>query len=468
MSGSKYDVAILGSGPGGYVAAIRAAHNGLKTLLVERADIGGVCLNWGCIPSKAMIHAGHLAHVHEQAAEIGISYEAPKVDYPKVYGWQREIVGRLTKGIERLVSGRGADIRMADARLLGGSRVELCDADGKKEVVEAKNVILAGGSRPVEIPGFSYSDERIWDSTRALGAQSPPKAIVIIGGGVIGLELGQVFAGFGSEVTVIEMMDQVLPGMPRDLIQPLTRRLREQGIKVLTKAKALGYEESGDALMMKVEVAGKEETIPCSNILVTVGRRPNSEGLNLEAVGLKADKRGFVPVNERLETGAPGIYAIGDITGGPLLAHRASKMGEVCADVIAGKAAAFDAVAVPSVVYTSPEIAMSGLTEEEAREEGYKVISGKFPFAACGRAMTMQETRGFIKVIADSESQAILGVQAVGANVSELIAEGTLAVEMGAVLHDVAGTVHPHPTLSEALMEAALVALGEAIHILPR
>jgi len=415
-----------------------------------------------------MIHASHLAHVHEKAAEIGIAYGAPEVDYAKVYGWQREIVGRLTKGIEKLVSSRGADIRMAQGKLLGGGKVELRDAEGKTEVVETKNVILAGGSRPVEIPGFSYSDERIWDSTRALGAQEAPEAIVIVGGGVIGLELGQVFAGFGTEVTVIEMMDQILPGMPRDLIQPLQRRLREQGIKVLTKAKALGYDEGDGRLQMRVEVAGDEQVIPCTNILVTVGRRPNSENLNLQAVGLRADKRGFVPVNERLETGASGVYAIGDLTGGPLLAHRASKMGEVCADVIAGKPAAFDATAVPSVVYTSPEIAMSGLTEEQAREEGYKVISGKFPFAACGRAMTMQETRGFIKVIADGETQAILGVQAVGANVSEMIAEGTLAVEMGAVLHDVAGTVHPHPTLSEALMEAALAALGEAIHILPR
>jgi dihydrolipoamide dehydrogenase len=264
------------------------------------------------------------------------------------------------------------------------------------------------------------------------------------------------------------MMDQVLPGMPRDLIQPLLRRLREQGITVLTGARALGYEEQGDGLQMRVEVDGTEQTIPCARILVTVGRKPNSEDLALDTVGLKADSRGFIAVNDRLETGADGVYAIGDVTGGPLLAHRASKMGEVCADIIAGKPAAFDAMAVPSVVYSSPEIAMTGYTEEQAREEGYKVIAGKFPFAASGRAMTMQDTRGFIKVVADSDSQAILGVQAVGANVSELIAEGTLAVEMGAVLHDVAGTVHPHPTLSEALMEAALVTLGEAIHIMPR
>jgi len=468
MSGSKYDVVILGSGPGGYVAAIRAAHNGLRTLLVEDDELGGVCLNWGCIPSKAMIHAGHLAHVHEHAQEMGIVYGAPEVDYPKVFKWQREIVGRLTKGIEGLVKGRGADIKLARGKLAGPGYVELTDTQGKVEKVQTSNIILATGSRPIEIPGFSFDDERIWDSTRALAATEVPDSLAIIGGGVIGLELGQVFAGFGAKVTVIEMMDQVLPGMPKDLIQPLSRRLREQKIDVLTKTRALGYEDQGDAMSLKIEVDGKEQVIPCNRILMTVGRKPNSADLGLDSVGLKPDARGFVPVNERLETGADGVYAIGDITGGPLLAHRASKMGEVCADVLAGKPAAYDATAVPSVVYTSPEIAMTGLSEEEARAEGYTLTVGKFPFAASGRAMTMQETRGFIKVVADRETQAVLGVQAVGVNVSELIAEGTLAVEMGAVLHDLAATVHPHPSLSEALMEAALVAMGEAIHILPR
>ena len=468
MSGTTYDVVILGSGPGGYVAAIRAANHGLKTMLVEEEFIGGVCLNVGCIPSKALIHAGETARIHEEAQEMGIEFEKPTIHFEKMQEWRAGIVSRLTKGVERLVAGNGADIRMGHGRIVAPGQIEITNSTGDKERVQTKNIILATGSRPFEIPGFSFSDERIWDNARALAAKEIPKSLAIIGGGVIGLELGQVYANLGTKVTVVELMNQVLPGTPRDLIQPLTRRLREQKIDVLTETKALGYEESKDGLVLKVEGKKGEQEIPCDNILVTVGRRPNSEELGLENVGLKANERGFLPVNDRLETGAEGIYAIGDLTGAPLLAHRASKQGEVCADIIAGKPAAFDAAAVPAVVYTDPEIASVGLSEEEARNEGYEIVVGKFPFAASGRALSMNATRGFVKVIAERESQAVLGVHGVGSHLSDLIAEGALALEMGCVLEDMAATVHPHPTLSETLMEAALVAMGEAIHVLPR
>jgi len=468
MTTNTYDVIVFGSGPGGYVAAIRAAHHGLKTLLLEDRFIGGVCLNVGCIPSKAMIHAGHLAHIHEEAALMGIEIPKPIVHFEKLQAWRADIVERLTKGVERLVVGNGAEIRLGKGRLAGPGVVSIEDVNGNQTTEATRNVILATGSRPIQIPGFSFEDERIWDNERALGAKEIPERLAIIGGGVIGIELGQVYAGLGSKVTVVELTGQILPGMSGRLIQPLKRRLREQKIDVMTNTKALGYDDRKDELALKVETKKGAEEIACDRILVTVGRAPNSLDIGLDTVGLETDARGYVPVNERLETGVPNVYAIGDLTGQPLLAHRASKMGEVCADVIAGRPAAFDVTAIPAVVYTDPEIAFTGLTEEEAREAGYDVIVGKFPFAASGRAMTLNQTRGFIQVVAERESQAILGVQAVGHAVTDLIAEGTLAVEMGAVLHDMASTVHPHPALSESLMEAALVALGEAIHVLPR
>lgn len=467
MSEAQYDVTIIGAGPGGYVAAIRAAHNGLKTLLVDREYLGGVCLNVGCIPSKALIHAGQTASLHQHSSAYGINYAPPEVDWAKVQSWRAGVVRRLTKGVGMLVKGNGADVKMGTARLHGPGRVEITGEDGAREVVRSNAVIVATGSRAIEIPGFSLKDERIWDSTRALAAPAIPKRLAIIGGGYIGLELGQVYASFGSEVTVVEMMDELLPMLPRDLVAPLLRTLKKQKIKILTGAKALGYEETKKGLSLKVAVGDDEQAIACDNILVTVGRRPNTADLGLESVGLKADARGFLPVDERCATARAGVYAIGDVTGDPLLAHRASKMGEVVADVLAGKPAAFDAAAIPAVIYTHPEIATVGPTEAQLTEEGVDFVVGKFPLAASGRALSMHDTNGLVKVLAEKGTGAFLGMQAVGPHVSELVAEGTLAIEMGAVLEDVAATVHPHPSLSEAVMEAALVAMGEAIHVMP-
>jgi len=385
-----------------------------------------------------------------------------------VIAWKDGVVSRLTKGVERLVAARGAEIRMGRARLAGPGRVAITTPGGETSEVETRNVVLATGSRPIEIPGFAFDDERIWTSTEALSAAEVPERLAVIGGGVIGLELSQVFAGFGSSVTVVEMMDQVLPGTARDLLQPVSAQLRRQKIGALTSSKALGYEEKDGALLLHVETRKGGHEIACDRVLVTVGRRPNSDDLGLESVGLEQGDGGFVPVNTYLETEVEGVFAIGDLSGAPLLAHRASKMGEVCADVIAGKAVEYDPEAVPAVVYTHPEIAVTGLTESQVRELGADCVVGKFPFAANGRAMSMDDTRGFVKVVADREDGTLFGVQAVGPNVSELIAEGTLAVETGAALEDLAATVHPHPSLSEALMEAAMAALGEAVHVLPR
>ena len=468
MSEAPYDVTIVGAGPGGYVAAIRAAHNGLKTLLVEETFLGGICLNVGCIPSKALIHAADLASVHRRSAKLGIKYGPPEIDFSKVIAWKDGVVSRLTKGVERLVAARGAEIRTGRGRLAGPGHVEITAPDGEKTRVATRNVVLATGSRPVQIPGFAYDRERIWTSTEALGAAEVPGRLVVIGGGVIGLELSQAFAGFGSRVTVVEMEDQVLPGTPRDLLQPLSSQLRRQKIAVLTSSKALGFEEREGALALQVEGKGGGHEICCDRVLVSVGRRPNSEDLGLETVGIEPGEGGFIPVNTYLETDVEGVYAIGDLSGAPLLAHRASKMGEVCADVIAGKAVEYDPEAVPAVVYTHPEIAVTGYSEAQVRELGADCVVGKFPFAANGRAMSMDDTSGFVKVIADREDGTLFGVQAVGPNVSELIAEGTLAVETGAALEDLASTVHPHPSLSEALMEAAMAALGHAVHVLPR
>ncbi len=463
-----YDAVIIGSGPGGYVTAIRSAQNGLKTLLIDEKYMGGVCLNVGCIPSKALIHAAHVAQIQNEAADMGIEFQSPIINIEKLQKWRADIVSRLTKGIERLVSGNGAEIKMGRARFSGPGTIEMTKSDGSTETIKARNIVLATGSSPINIPSFPLSDERIWDSTRALESNMIPGKLAVIGGGYIGIELGQVYAGLGTDVTVIEATAGLLPTMPKDLVQPLMRRLREQKVNVLTNAKAAGFRETKNALVLDVETKTGPIEVPADRVLVTVGRRPNSDDLGLDRIGLTPDDRGFIPVNDRLETGVEGVYAIGDVTGNPMLAHRASKMGEVCADVMAGKPAAFDAAAIPAVVFTDPEIAMTGLTEKEARDAGNDVVVGKFPFAASGRAMTMNHTRGFVKIVAERDSGAILGVQAVGHAVSDLIAEGTLSIEMGAMLDDVAATIHPHPTLSESIMEAALVALGEAVHILPR
>jgi len=465
----RADAVVIGSGPGGYVCGIRLGQLGIKTIVVEKESPGGVCLNVGCIPSKALIHAAKTFEKLSKSGEMGIKISGtPKVDMEQMQSWKGGIVKKLTGGVKQLLKANGSQFLEGSAPLAkgsgGGHRVLVDGKDGETTII-AKNVVLATGSRPIVIPGFEIDQERVLDSSGALALSKVPKRMVVIGGGYIGLELGTVYAKLGSEVTVVEALDSLLSGMDRDCVKVVARKLKKMGVDVKLNTRAKGWKKSGKAMEVMVEGKNGDETIATDVVLVSVGRRPNSEGLGLESLGVKTE-RGFVSVDDKLSTNVPGIYAIGDLCGGMLLAHKASKEAEVVAEVIAGHNAAMDVRTIPAVVFTDPEVASSGMTEEEATAAGHKLKVGKFPFAALGRAMSVNDTDGFAKVVADADSHEILGLHIVGNGASDLISEGALALEMGAELHDMSLTVHPHPTLSEALMEAAAAALGEAVHVI--
>ena len=468
------DAVIIGSGPGGYPAGIRLGQLGVKTIVVEREHAGGVCLNVGCIPSKALIHAAKTYEKMAKSADMGIMVsQAAQVDMVKMQTWKGGVVKKLTGGVKHLLKAAGSELVMGTARLAPGG------ADGHKVVVEgkdgtraitAKNVVIATGSRPIEIPGFAVDQERIIDSSGALALDHVPERLVVIGGGYIGLELGTVYAKLGSKVTVVEALDSILQGMDKDCVAMVARKLKKMGVEVMLRARAKAWEDKGDRAVLTVETdGGGTATLDADKILLSVGRRPNSENLGLEDVGVRKDSRGFIPVDEQLRTNVPGIYAIGDVAGGMLLAHKATKEGEVVAEVIAGHTVANDTRTIPAVVFTDPEVASTGMTEEQAKEAGHAELKvGKFPFAALGRALSVNDTDGFAKIVADAKTDEVLGVHIVGNGASDLISEAALAIEMGAVLHDLSLTVHPHPTLSESLREAAAVALGEAVHVVNR
>ena len=464
----KCDVAVLGSGPGGYVAALRAAQLGKRVVLVERGELGGVCLNVGCIPSKALITAGGLKERIEHAGAMGLKLKgAVEVDLAAMVAWKAGIVKKLTGGVGQLLKHHRIETVMGEAKLAGPGLVRVKGADGAAATIRCAGLILATGSRPIEIPGFRFDEKEVWSSTGALAPARIPGRLLVIGGGYIGLELGMFFAKVGSEVTVVEMTAGILPGTDPELSAVIARSLQRRGVKVRLSTKALGYEKKGGALAVALEADGRKETLAVDQILSTVGRRPNSEDLGLETVGLKPDARGFLAVDARRRTSVEHVYAIGDVAGQPMLAHKASHEGLVAAAAIAGDAgAAFDPVAVPAVIFTDPEIASVGLTEEQARQAGFEPAVGKFPFAASGRALTRNESDGFVKVVADRKSDVVLGVHMVGPDVSELIAEAGLALEMGATTEDLAATIHAHPTLPEALMEAAEAVHGVAVHVL--
>lgn len=473
MAEQRVEAVVIGSGPGGYVAGIRLGQLGVKALVVEKEHPGGVCLNVGCIPSKALIHAAKTFEKMAKASELGIRLAAPPaVDMAAMQAWKGGIVSKLTGGVKQLLKANGAELELGTASIArgaGGYDVTIARADGTARTVTTKNVIVATGSRPIEIPGFAVDQQRVLDSTGALALAEVPGRLTVIGGGYIGLELGMVYAKLGAKVTVVEALDSILAGIEPDCVQVVARKLRKMGVEVLLGAKAKGWQDKGDRAVVTVETKdGGEATIDADKILVTVGRRPNSAGLGLEALGVRLDAKGYVQVDRQQRTNVPGIYAIGDVAGGMLLAHKASREGEVAAEVIAGHKSAMDVRCIPAVVFTDPEIATCGLTEQAARDAGHAVRVGKFPFAALGRALSVNDTDGFAKVVADADSGEILGVHIVGNGASDLISEGALAIEMGAVLHDVALTVHPHPTLGESIMEAAKAALGEAIHIVNR
>ncbi|EKP95447.1 dihydrolipoyl dehydrogenase [Thermaerobacter subterraneus] len=484
---TETEVLVIGGGPGGYVAAIRAAQLGKDVTLVEKDRLGGVCLNVGCIPSKALIDAAKAYHRLAREAERGIVVEGARLDFARLQGWKQSVVQRLTGGVEQLLRGNGVTVVKGRATFTGPNQVLVENPGGGNEVYRFKHCILATGSRPVELPGFAFDGIRILDSSDALTLDHLPLRLVVIGGGYIGLELGTAFAKLGSEVTVLELADQLLPGTDPELVQVVARRLRQLGVKVHTGVRVLGWEEApggeGVRVVFRPEPRGEgaagagapgsagssgseEQAVVADAVLVSVGRRPNTGGLGLELAGVELDERGRVKVDAQLRTSQRNIFAIGDIVPGPMLAHKASREGIVAAEVIAGLPAAADYVAVPAPVFTDPEIATVGLTEEQARQQGYDPVVGRFPYAANGRALTLGERDGFVKLVADRESKVVLGAGIVGPEASDLVAELALAIEMGATLEDLALTIHAHPTLSEAVMEAAEAGLGHAIHVL--
>lgn len=462
-----YDAVVIGAGPAGYVCAIRLGQLGKKVAIVEGRHYGGVCLNVGCIPSKALISAAKLVHKAQNAESMGITIKGIEVDVPKLIEWKGKIVKQLTGGVEHLLKKNGVDLIGGMGRVSGPNRVEVTSEDGV-QVIETQNIVVATGSKPIEIPGFAFSDDKVWSSTEALEPTELPGHMLVIGGGYIGLELGFVYRNLGCEVTVVEFMDRVLPGMDPELSKEMTKSLKKRKIKVLTNAKAKSYEERDGKCFVTVELeGGKTEEVECDVILSSVGRKPSGSGIGLEDIGVEVSDRGFVPVDAQRRTNVASVYAIGDITEQPMLAHKGSAEGLVAAAAIAGDAgAAYDPAAIPLVVFTDPEIASVGLTEDQAREAGFDPVVGKFPFRASGRALSLGETDGWTKVVADRETDKVLGVHMIGPEVTELIAEATLAIEMGATCEDIAMTIHAHPTLPEAIMEAAEAVHKMAVHIL--
>ena len=461
-----YDVVVIGAGPGGYVAAIRLGQLGKKTLVVEKQYVGGVCLNVGCIPTKALLHATHLRVQGEHARkQMGLLLEDQGVDLPKLRRWKDGIVRRLVKGVQTLWKANGVEWIQGTARLQDPHTVEILDAEGQRRRVTAEHLILATGSRPVELRGFEFDGEQVWSSNEAVALPGVPERLLVLGAGAIGLEFAYVYRHLGSRVTVLELMPQVLPGTDAEMARELARALKRQGIEIFTETRATRLEKGSDGVRVQAEVQGELQTFEAEVLLVAVGRRPNTEGLGLEAVGLQPNERGFLPVNRRMQTRVPHIYAIGDLTGPPLLAHKASREGIVAAEAIAGLRTEYDVRAMPSVVYTEPELASVGLSEEAAREQFGEVRVGRFPFLANGRALTYGESTGFAKIIAHPETDEVLGVHILGPEASSLIGEAALALELSATAEDIGLTVHPHPTLTEVLMEAAENVHRRAIHI---
>ena len=466
----KCQVLVVGAGPGGYVAAIRAGQLGLNTIIVEGDKAGGTCLIRGCIPSKAMIHAAerfeHLAHHVDGHMGISINGDVA-LDMPALVSWKDDIVERLNKGVEHLLKNAGAELIKGWATFQNAKNCTVETEDGTISI-EAENVILATGSSPIELPFMKFDEELICSSTGALDLDSLPEKVAVIGGGYIGLELGIALRRLGSEVTVIEGLDKVMAIFDDELRRPLTTWLRKNDVKTHTNCLAQGAEvKDGKVELTWKDAEGEMQSETFDKVLVTVGRRPNTQGWGLENMGLRMDVDGrFIRIDNQCKTSMKGVYAIGDVSGEPMLAHRASAQGEMVAEIIAGHKRIFDPVAIPAIVFTEPEIVSVGLTPDEAKEAGEDIIIGKFPLAANGRALTMEaeKTGGFVRVVARASDHVILGVQATGSHVSELSGEFTLALEMGAVLEDIAGTIHAHPTMTESFHEGVLKTLGHAIH----
>lgn len=460
------ELLVIGGGSSGYAAAFRAAEMGLQvTLVTDEPRLGGVCLHRGCIPSKALLHATNLLDSAHTAREWGISFGEPEIDLDQLRTWKDKVVDQLVGGLGTLSDRHDIDVIQGRAVFEEPDKVRLQDAE-EIALVEFEHAIIATGSRPIPLPGTQFeSGNRIMDAAAALQLSDIPESLLIVGGGYIGLEMGMVYAALGSQITVVEMMDGLLPGTDRDLVKPLARRAENLFDAIHLNTKVTAIEEHDDGVSLEFEGEADVSEQQFDRVLIAIGRQPNTENLGLENAGVEVDDAGFVVVDEQRRTTSEHIFAVGDVVGEPMLAHKAMHEGKVAAEVIAGEPAAFDVRAVPAVVYTHPEIAWCGLSEDDAQEQGYEVEVGHFPWRASGRALTMSAPEGLTKIVFEAETGRVLGVGIVGQGAAELIAEGALAVEMGAVARDLALTIHPHPTLTETLAEAAEVFLGQPTHI---
>lgn len=464
MTTQQADVVVLGAGPAGYVCAIRLAQLGKKVTVIDRDELGGVCLNRGCIPSKALIYAGSLFEKIQHGSAIGIEVTGAKVNFPKLIQWKETVVKQLTGGVGGLLKANGCQVIQGDARFTGPKSLEVKSKTGTT-TVQFSQCVIATGSRPAQLPGFEVDQKLILDSTGALNLQQQPKSMLCIGGGYIGLELGSFYAKVGTKVTVVEATPNLLAGVDPELTKVVSKKLEKNGVQISVQTQVKGFKKKSQSVEVTLADAQGERKEEFDVVLVTIGRTPNSDQLGLDKAGLKTDAKGFLTVDAQRRTSVPHLYAIGDIAGQPLLAHKGSKEGIVAAEAIAGMKTAYDVVAMPAVIFTDPEIATVGLTEAEAKAKGLDVKVGKFPMAANGRALSMSEPDGFVKMIGDGKTGRLLGVHIVGVEASNLISEAAVALEMGAHVEDLALTVHPHPTLPETLMEAAEATLGHAIHI---
>lgn len=456
------DTIVIGAGPGGYVAAIRAAQLGQKVTIVEKGSLGGVCLNVGCIPSKALLSASHKYETAVHSEDFGIKAENVTVDFSKVQEFKGGVVKKLTGGVGALLKGNKVEIVEGEAYFVDQNNLKVM-TEKSSQTYTFKHAIIATGSRPIEIPNFKFN-KRVIDSTGALALTEIPKSLVVVGGGYIGSELGTAYANFGTKVTILEGAKDILGGFEKQMTQVVKKGLKAKGVDIVTEAMAKSAEESETGVKVTYEAKGETQTIEADYCLVTVGRRPNTEEIGLESLGVKMTERGLVEVNEEGRTSVENIFAIGDIVAGPPLAHKASYEGKVAAEVIGGEKAEVDYLAIPAVCFTEPELATVGYTEAMAKEEGLEYKASKFPFAANGRALSIGETDGFLKLITLKEDGLLIGAQVAGAGASDIIAELGLAIETGMTAEDIALTIHAHPTLGEITMEAAEVALGNPIH----
>ncbi|HSW70165.1 MAG TPA: dihydrolipoyl dehydrogenase [Gammaproteobacteria bacterium] len=460
MSDIQTEVVVLGSGPGGYTAAFRASDLGKKVVLIERYEnIGGVCLNVGCIPSKALLHSAKVIEEAHEMSQCGIEFGKPKIDTKKLRDWKNKVVSRLTGGLKALAKQRKVEIVQGSGKFISNNQIEVEGANGK-QIIRFENAIIAVGSRPVKLP-FLPDDPRIIDSTGALELEDTNCKMLVIGGGIIGLEMATVYHALGAEITIVELMDQIIPGADKDVVAPLYKRIQKRYKNILLKTKVTKVEAKKDGLYVTFEGEGApEKPERFDRILSAVGRRPNGDQIAADKAGVNVDERGFISVDKQLRTNIPNIYAIGDVSGNPMLAHKAIPEGRVAAEVIAEKKHYFDPACIPSVAYTDPEVAWVGLTENEAKAKGIKYGKGVFPWAASGRALSIGRDEGLTKILVDEATHRVLGGAAVGPNAGELMGEIGLAIEMGCDIEDVSLTIHPHPTLSETVAMAAEVFEG--------